>query len=143
MAISPGLGLLRREFPQPMFMSACSMWRYPLACIPGSRATRANIGNAGSNMGSNHRCAPPLSDGSLWYVNRSDKDAAMNPNFTSPHSPSFVSALMEERMQEAADRRLATSLSPAAEMETPHRFRRFLVTANRGLRRTTPAVDTQ
>jgi len=65
----------------------------------------------------------------------------MNPNPVSPQSPNLVTALMEDRMREAAQMRLAHELPPVAEMETPHRFKRFLLAATRSPRHAKPAVQ--
>ena len=65
----------------------------------------------------------------------------MNPTPISPQSPNLVTALMEERMQEAAELRLANKLPPVAEMETPHRFKRFLLAAARSSHHASPAVE--
>ena len=64
----------------------------------------------------------------------------MNPNVTSPQSPNLVTALMDERMREAAQMRLANNLSPTAEMDTPHRFTRYLAVRLRH-RHPAPAVE--
>lgn len=50
----------------------------------------------------------------------------MNPSLLSPTSPNLVSALMDDRVREAAAIRLAAEVS-VADVETPHRFRRFLL----------------
>ena len=65
----------------------------------------------------------------------------MNPTAVSPQSPNLVTAIMEDRMREAAQMRLANHLPPAPEMDTPHRFRRFLVAATRSPRHAKPAVE--
>ena len=51
----------------------------------------------------------------------------MNPSLLNPTSPSLVSALMDDRRREAAETRLAAQL-PVTDGDTPHRFRRFLLT---------------
>lgn len=50
----------------------------------------------------------------------------MNPTFSSPTSRNLVSAIMDDRIRETAEIRLATEV-PVTDMETSHRFRRFLV----------------
>ena len=50
----------------------------------------------------------------------------MNPAFSSPTSPNLVSAIIDDRIREAAEIRLAAEV-PVPDMETSHRFRRFLV----------------
>lgn len=65
----------------------------------------------------------------------------MNPNLVSPQSPNLVTALMEDRMREADQLRMAANLPPAAEMDTPHRFKRLLAAARLGRRHATPAVE--
>jgi hypothetical protein len=68
----------------------------------------------------------------------------MNPILAIPEAPTLVSALMEERAREAAELRLAAQLPPAAELDTPHRFRRFLGFAAKRSRRAghaTPALN--
>lgn len=65
----------------------------------------------------------------------------MNPNAISPQSPNLVTAVMDDRMREAAQMRLANNVSPAGEMDTPHRFKRFLVAATHSPRHAKPAVE--
>jgi hypothetical protein len=49
----------------------------------------------------------------------------MNPSLLNPTSPNLVSALMDDRIREAAATRLAAEV-PVTDTDTPHRFRRFL-----------------
>ena len=65
----------------------------------------------------------------------------MNPTLVSPQSPNLVTALVEDRMREAAELRLSSELPPVAEMDTPHRFKRFLLAATRGSHHSSPAVE--
>ena len=50
----------------------------------------------------------------------------MNPSLVNPISPNLVSALMDDRIREVAAARLAAEI-PVNDIDTPHRFRRFLV----------------
>jgi hypothetical protein len=49
----------------------------------------------------------------------------MNPTMTAPAISNLVTCLMDDRMAEASERRLAAELPPA-EPGSPYRFRRFL-----------------
>lgn len=50
----------------------------------------------------------------------------MNPSLLNPTSPNLVSALMDDRLREAAETRLAAE-AMVTDVDTPHRFRRFLM----------------
>lgn len=50
----------------------------------------------------------------------------MNPTFSSPTNQSLVSAIMDDRIRETAEIRLAAE-APVTDIENPHRFRRFLI----------------
>ncbi len=67
----------------------------------------------------------------------------MNPILASPHSPNLVTVLMDEREREAAEMRLAAELPPTAEMDSPHRFRRFLIAARPRLRHVPSVLHTR
>jgi hypothetical protein len=49
----------------------------------------------------------------------------MNPSLFDTSQPNLVSAVMDDRLREAAAVRTASEISPPA-LETSHRFRRFL-----------------
>ena len=59
---------------------------------------------------------------------RESLEIQMNPSFAQPSQPSLVSALMDDRINEATEMRLAAA-APAAELDKPYRFRRFLAAA--------------
>ena len=50
----------------------------------------------------------------------------MNPSLLNPASPNLVSALMDDRLREAAETRLAAQVA-VTDVDTPHRVRRFLL----------------
>ena len=54
----------------------------------------------------------------------------MNPTMTAPTIPNLVTCLMDDRMAEASERRLAAELPPA-EPGSRYRFRRFLTDSAR------------
>lgn len=68
----------------------------------------------------------------------------MNPSLLNPTSPNLVSALMDDRLREAAETRLAAQVQ-VIDVDTPHRFRRFLLTPakrssqNRSVAATSPS----
>jgi hypothetical protein len=53
--------------------------------------------------------------------------AVMNLSLLNSTSPNLVSALMDDRIREAAEARLAAEVV-VTDVDTPHRFRRFLLT---------------
>ena len=69
------------------------------------------------------------SDG-LLHDEEEDQDkptgAVMNPSLLNPTSPNLVSAIMEDRIREAAEARQAAAVA-VGDVDTPHRFRRFLM----------------
>ena len=63
-----------------------------------------------------------------WRQSTRTVEDQMNPSLTDPSKPNLVSALMDDRIREATEARLASSVA-SSELDTPHRFRRFLTAA--------------